>query len=110
MAFFGLFSSISGTQVDEFAKGLAREFAGQLPPNPAPETPAPSAPTPRKLWIACEGVFAKALAYRREHQLGVYKKARLGNSFRWELEALGYEKPFAEELTRRLVLHIAGKR
>ncbi len=105
----GIFGSVSGAQVDEFAKGLAREFAGQLPPRPAPETPHRSAPTPRKLYIACEGIFAKALAYRRGNKLGIYKKARLGNSFRWELEELGYEKPFAEELTRRLVLHITGK-
>ncbi len=110
MGFFDFFGSVSGAQIDEFAKSLAREFAAQLPANPAPETPAPSAPTPRKLWIACEGIFAKALAYRREHDLGVYKKARLGNAFRWELQALGYETPFAEELTRRLVLHITGKR
>ena len=110
MGFFGMFGSVSGAQIDAFGKSLAREFAGQLPANPAPETPAPSAPTPRKLWIACEGIFGKALAFRKEHDLGIYKKARLGNAFRWELEALGYEKPFAEELTRRLVLHITGKR
>ncbi len=105
----GLFSSVSGAQVDEFAKGLVREFATQLPPKPAPEVPSPSQPTPKKLYIACEGIFAKALAYRRDNRLGIYKKARLGNTFRWELEAQGYEKPFAEELTRRLVVHISGK-
>ena len=101
----GVFSSTSGAQVDEFAKGLARELAGTLPPQPGL-----SARTPKRIFIACESVYAKALAFKEKHKLGVYKKARLGNAFRWELEALGYDDPFAEELTRRLVIYIAGKR
>src|SRR3954471_19255965 len=100
----GIFGSASTAQVDEFAKALARELASPLPP-----APGPKGPTPKKIYIACEAVFAKALAFKREHKLGVYKKARLGNTFRWELEALGYHRPFAEEVTQRLVMHIAAK-
>ncbi len=101
----GIFGSASGAQVDEFAKGLARELTGYLPP-----VPGPHGPTPKKIFIACETVFAKALAFKQEHKLGIYKKARLGNTFRWELETLGYNRPFAEEVTRRLVMYVAGKR
>jgi len=101
----GIFGSVSSAQVDEFAKGLAREVAAFLPP-----APGPKGPTPKKIYIACETAFAKALAFRQQHKLGIYKKARLGNTFRWELEALGYHRPFAEELAQRMVIQLAGKR
>ena len=100
-----IFGSASGAQVDEFAKALARELAGYLPP-----APGPKGPTPKKIFISCETVFARALAFKQQHKLGIYKKARLGNTFRWELEALGYNRPFAEQVTQQLVLHVAGKR
>jgi hypothetical protein len=100
-----LFGSASSAQVDEFAKGLARELVTYLPP-----VPGPRGPTPKKIFIACERTFAKALAFKQEHKLGIYKKARLGNTLRWELETLGYNRPFAEEVSRRLVIYIAGKR
>ena len=100
-----LFGSVSGAQVDEFAKALARELQAYLPP-----APGPKGPTPKKIYIACETVFGKALAYKREHGLGIYKKARLGNTFRYELESLGYAGPFAEEVSQRLVMHISAKK
>jgi hypothetical protein len=103
----GHFGSVSSAQIDEFSRELARELAGQLPPKP---TGPGSRPTPKKIFVTCEAIFAKALAFRQKHSLGIYKKARLGNSFRWELEALGYEKAFADEVSQRLVLYITGKR
>ena len=102
MNFFG---STSGAKVDEFARALAQELVRYLPP-----APGPKGPTPKQIYISCETVFAKALAFKKEHKLGIYKKARLGNTFGWELKALGYDAPFAEEVTQRLVLYIAGKR
>ena len=44
-----------------------------------------------------------------EHKLGVYKKARLGNTFRWELEELGYSKKFVETATEGLVVYLTRK-
>ena len=101
----GLFGSKARAQVEEFAKGLARELAGQLPP-----APGPKGATPKKVYIACETVFAKALAFEQQRKLGIYDKARLGNTFRYELEALGYSAPFAAEVSERLVIYIAAKK
>jgi hypothetical protein len=44
-----------------------------------------------------------------EHKLGVYKKARLGNTFRWELEDRGYSKAFIETATEGLVVYLSRK-
>jgi hypothetical protein len=104
----GLFGSASGEQVDEFAKSLARELAEQCPPQPAEGGGRPDV-APRKLVAVVEEICRKALGFKNQHRLGVYKKARLGNTFRWELSALGYDKSFAEEVTQRLILQIARK-
>ncbi len=105
----GLFSSASSKQVDEFAKGLARELARECPPDPASEGAKPNV-TPKRLMTSLEQVYAKALGFREQHDLGIYKKARLGNTFRWELTEIGYGKAFVEEVTQRLVVHISRKR
>lgn len=105
----GIFGSASSKQVDEFAKSLARELAAQCPPDPSSEGARPNV-TPKKLLSTLEQVCGKALGFREQHALGIYKKARLGNSFRWELANLGYGKQFVDDVTQRLVVHISRRR
>lgn len=104
----GIFGSASSKQVDEFAKGLARELAEQCPPE-SPQGGGKPAATPKKVIATLEEICRKALGFKEQHRLGIYKKARLGNTFRWELTSLGYDKAFAEDVTQRLVVHIARK-
>ena len=103
----GLFSSASGKQVDEFAKGLARELAERWPPvtNESRQRKV----SQKKLVNTLERIYNKAIGFKDEHGLGVYKKARLGNTFRWELQELGYGKEFVEDVTQRLVVYITRK-
>jgi hypothetical protein len=54
-------------------------------------------------------VCNKAVEFKNEHKLGVYKKARLGNTFRWELEEKGYSKTFIETATEGLVVYLARR-
>jgi hypothetical protein len=105
----GLFGSASSKQVDEFAKGLARELAEQCPPEPGGSGGGKPNATPKKLVSTLEEICRKALGFKEQHRLGIYKKARLGNTFRWELTTLGYEKAFAEDATQRLIVYIARK-
>lgn len=105
----GIFGSASSGQVDEFAKSLARELAGQCPPEPGANGGRPNV-TPKRLVAVLEQICGKALGFREQHDLGFYKKARLGNAFRWELTDLGYSKDFAEDVTQRLVVFISRKR
>jgi hypothetical protein len=105
MNFFG---SVSGKQVDEFAIGLARMLAENYPPKPAADGPRPPGAV-EKLRSTLDEICREALGFKNLHKLGIYKKARLGNAFRWELTELGYEKRFVEEATQRLVVHISRK-
>ena len=104
----GIFGSVSNKQVDEFAKSLARDLAKQCPPDPASGDGRPNV-APKRMVSALEQIFGKALGFRDQHDLGIYRKARLGNSFRWELAELGYGKDFVEDATQRLVVHISRK-
>jgi hypothetical protein len=102
-----LFSSVSSKDVDSFAKSLAHEIAKQYPPtlDNAPDRTL----SEKRLARILEGVCNRAVEFKNEHKLGVYKKARLGNTFRWELEALGYSKKLVETATEGLVVYLTRK-
>ena len=101
----GLFGSVSGKQVDQFAKSLAQELAQRYPP--AIEKGSERKLSQKRLTSILEDAISKAVAFQSEHKLGVYKKARLGNTFRWELEELGYSKKFIETATEGLIVYIS---
>ncbi len=104
----GLFGTVSNKQVDEFAQSLAHDLAKQCPPDPSSRGGRPNV-APKRLISALEQIFGKALGFREQHGLGIYRKARLGNAFRWELTDLGYGKEFVEDVTQRMIVHISRK-
>ena len=103
----GLFGSVSGKQVDEFAKSLAQELAKRYPP--AMDKEGERKLSQKRLTAILEDTYAKAVDFRQQHKLGVYKKARLGNTFRWELQEMGYSEKFVEMATEGLVVYITRK-
>ena len=105
----GLFGSVSSKQVDEFAKGLAQEIAKRYPPT-MDKGEGERRISAKRLTTILEEVVKNATAFRDEHKLGLYKKARLGNTFRWELAELGYSDKFIEVATEALVLYVGGKK
>ncbi|MBX9811985.1 MAG: hypothetical protein K2Y16_10290 [Burkholderiales bacterium] len=102
----GLFGSVSGKQVDEFAKSLVQELAKRYPPALDKSERKLSQ---KRIAAILDNIYHKAIEFKDRHQLGVYKKARLGNTFRWELEELGYSKKFIETATEGLVVYIARR-
>jgi hypothetical protein len=103
----GLFGSVSGKDVDEFAKGLVQDLAKRYPP--ALDKGNERKISQKRLTTILEDTFSKAIEFQRQHKLGVYKKARLGNTFRWELQDMGYSEKFVELATEGLVVYITRK-
>jgi hypothetical protein len=103
----GLFGSVSGKQVDEFAKSLAGDLAKRYPP--ALDRGGERKLSQKRLTAILEEIFSKAIEFKKQHKLGVYKKARLGNTFRWELQEMGYSEKFVETATEGLVVYITRK-
>jgi hypothetical protein len=102
-----LFGAVSSKQVDEFAKELALDLSKRYPP--VLDTSGERSLSEKRLTRILEDVCNKALAFKNEHKLGVYKKARLGNTFRWELKDLGYSEKFIETATEGLVVYLTRK-
>lgn len=49
-------------------------------------------------------LFEKMAAFAKENKLNVYKKAQLGNAFKWTLKEAGYEQIFIDHLTKELMM------
>jgi hypothetical protein len=45
-----------------------------------------------------------AKQFGQTHKLNIYKKAKLGNAFKWILLEKGYDAQFVDELTKEVIL------
>ena len=61
---------------------------------------------PKKQMETIEKMFAQAQRFSKEHKLNVYKKAKLGSAFKWQLKELGYPDELINELTKEILLHL----
>lgn len=102
-----LIGTASSKDVDAFATGLAQDLAKRYPP--ALDTGSERKISQKRLTTILEDTFTRAIEFKRQHKLGVYKKARLGNTFRWELQEMGYTEQFIEVATEGLIVYITRK-
>jgi len=103
MALFGL---VDTRELDEFATALAEDLGRRFPPS-SEERTDPGAK--HQLGVITEGLAARAVRFHQQHKLGVYRKAKLANVFRWKLTELGYSKAFVERVTKDVVTRLAAK-
>mgnify|MGYP003576479787 CR=1 FL=1 len=102
-----LLQRFSSKEVDTFAKSLAVEISKRYPPSL--DQSKEKKISQNRIARILEEVYGKAVQFRSDKHLGVYRKARLGNTFRWELTELGYSKPFIEVATEGLIVYITRK-
>ena len=95
------------SKVDEFAKVLARDIAKRYPPAIA-NNPEQTVST-KRLTSILEDAFGRAHAFKSEEKLGIYGKAKLGNTFKWELKELGYNDKFVDLATEGLVVFLTRR-
>ena len=94
--------------VDEFGKQLAEDIRLRYPPTVAND------PNRRvsidRLTAILNSAFEQAAKFGGEQKLGYFKKAKLGNSFRWELKEAGYSTEFVELATEGLIVFITDSK
>jgi len=61
---------------------------------------------PAAIAKAFDDTFNRAIDFQREARLGIYGKARLGNTFKWELKEMGYDEKFTETATEGLIVYL----
>ncbi len=49
-------------------------------------------------------LFQQMARFKLEHKLNIYKKAQLGNAFKWTLKEAGYESEYVDQVTKQLML------
>jgi hypothetical protein len=89
-------------ELDDFAIGLAREFTRLAPPGA-------EAPGAQRVARAIDDICGRAKTFQREKRLGIYGRAKIGTSFKFELKNSGYPSEFVDHLTRQLLLIMSGK-
>lgn len=103
----GLLSIFSSREIDEMAQSLVQELVKRYPPSL-------DKPGARKLSVAritriLEDLYGRAARFQQERRLGLYKKARLSNTFKWAMKEQGYSDAFIEMATEGLVVYMTRK-
>ena len=102
----GILDFLNTKDLDEFATGLAADMGRRFPP----ASEARTDPAARnQVQVILEGLGARAVRYNEQHKLGVYRKAKLANAFKWKLKELGYSAEFVDRATRDLATRLAIK-
>lgn len=100
----GLIDLFTSKKVKEFARTLADDLAKRYPPSM--ESGSERRMSAKGVSNIIEGLCVKAVDFSLQNKLGFYKKAKLGNTFRWELKSLGYSDEFIEVATEGLIVYL----
>ena len=103
MAFFNFLDT---RELEEFATSLAADLGRRFPPTSEARTDPGAV---HQIKVILEGLSARAVRFHHEHKLGVYRKAKLGNVFKWKLRELGYSNAFTERATQEIITRLALK-
>ena len=87
--------------LEDFAVGLAREFASLIPADNAQRDAA-------RVARAIDEVCNRARAFQKDRRLGIYGRAKLGTAFKFELKSSGYADDFIDTLTHQVLLVMSG--
>lgn len=49
-------------------------------------------------------IMQRARQFGETRKLNTFKKAKLGNAFKWKLEELGYDREFIDSMTKEVLL------
>ena len=87
-------------EADEFADAIVADLAKRFPPSGMGALTKKAVERLRKTH---DSIFRRVEIFARAQHLNTYKKAHLGNRFKWALQEAGYPKDFADALTYELV-------
>ncbi len=87
-------------EAKEFGIALARFHIEKIPLDSSGAKNKPMA----KKQEALNKLFQQMARFKLEHRLNIYKKAQLGNAFKWALRDAGYEAAYVDQITRQLML------
>lgn len=87
----------------EFGATLAQIFVQYLPI----ESGLSEKAFTEKVTKALSKAAVHIAVFKRENKLNIYKKAQIGNSFKWTLREAGLDPDYIDQLTKWLMLEIS---
>ena len=94
-------------EIDDFAKSMAERFAKRCPPD-LQDDARPAATQKRD--GAMHAVYSELGEFRKRVRLGVFRKALLANTLKWELKERGYKPAFVNTVVYDMLFSLAGKK
>jgi hypothetical protein len=95
-----ILSWFDASEAKEFGTTLAHFYINRVPPG---DSDGKSKSIAKKQEVI-KKVFQQMARFKQEHKLNIYKKAQLGNAFKWALNDAGYDPEFVNQLTKELML------
>ena len=95
-----MFSWFDARDAQKFGISLAEFFIARIPLD-APNKK--SKPMLKKQEVL-DKMFLQIQQFKIKHKLNIYKKAKLGNAFKWKLLDANYDPALVNELTKVLML------
>lgn len=86
-----------------FGLALAEFIVARLPPDAEAKKATLS---DKKRQEVLPKFYAQIEHFRQDRKLNMYKKAKLGNAFRWKMVDAGYATEFIDELTKEVLLRL----
>jgi hypothetical protein len=90
------------TEAQKFGNTLAHFLIERLPLNSEKKKDK----TIEKQQEVVLKLFAQIVNFKKNNSLNLYKKAKLGNAFKWELKQAGYDDEFINQLTHEIMLKL----
>jgi hypothetical protein len=94
-----IFSWFDATDAEKFGEFLADFFMQRVPLATSKEKNKSF----RQRAEILSKLFTQLEKFKKEKKLNFYKKAKLGNAFKWKLKEAGYESDFVDQLTHALI-------
>jgi hypothetical protein len=94
---------LDATKAKEFGTSLAVFFIEKIPVNSQVVDDKQFARTTKKVLAA---MTLKVIEFKKNNSLNIYKRAQLGNAFKWTLKNEGYASAYIDDLTMWLMKQI----
>lgn len=96
-----VFSWFDASEAKEFGTSLAHFYIERVPSG---DSGGKAVPIAKKQHEVINKMFQQMERFKLDHKLNIYKKAQLGNAFKWALKDAGYNPAFVDQLTKNLMM------
>ena len=97
-----ILSWFDASEAKKFGNSLAIFFVDRIPPASQIADKAFAQKTDKVL----SKMTTQIVKFKLEHKLNAYKKAQLGNAFKWALKDAGVSTEYVNKLTQWLMMHV----